>query len=172
MPEIGRPPLRNQELSALARKSLYERIPLTFTLVDGDPISFTRNWESDWPSILYAPVARAATRPVGLLMVGARTRHWYSTEEVGYVASLATSLASFVERVTGPLGRLTEEERSLSELIGQGLSNSEIAVALATDEDDVKQRIQTILGKLRLRSRRQIARLLPDRPARSGAYLL
>lgn len=171
-PDIGRRQPRTLELSELARKSLYERTPLTYTVVDADPITYSRHWESHWPTLLYVPVMPSALRPIGLLMVGARTRHWYSKAEIGYVQALAASLVAHVSSVTGPLGRLSAEELQLAELIGEGLSDAELALALESDEAAVQQAIQSILQKLKLRSRRQIARLLPGRLARTGSYFL
>lgn len=171
-PDIGRRQPRTLELSELARKSLYERTPLTYTVVDADPITYSRHWESHWPTLLYVPIMPSALRPVGLLMVGARTRHWYSKAEIGYVQALAASLVAYVSSVTGPLGRLNADELRITELIGESLSNAEIAIALESDEAAVQEAIRSILQKLKLRSRRQIARLLPGRPSRSGAYFL
>lgn len=171
-PDIGRRQPRTLELSELARRSLYERTPLTYTVVDAEPISYSSHWESHWPTLLYVPVMPAALRPVGLVMVGARTRHWYSKTEVGYVQALAASLLPHVSSVTGPLGRLSPEELRLVELIGEGLSDAELALALESEEGAVRQTVRTILQKLKLRSRRQIARLLPGRRTRTGSYFL
>lgn len=52
---------------------------------------------------------------------------------------------------------LTEKEKKLTALIAQGMSNREIAAALYLSEGTVRNYISTILDKLALRDRTQLA---------------
>lgn len=58
---------------------------------------------------------------------------------------------------------LTLRERRVAELIGRSLSNKEIARELSLSESTVKHHVHSILGKLQLGSRFQLARGVRDR---------
>src|SRR5947208_1719207 len=74
---------RTMDLSPLARRSLYERTTLAIcSYIEDGAISSLDDWELDWPSLIYAPVGLTQARPVGLLMIGSRKRHWYDQEDV------------------------------------------------------------------------------------------
>ena len=148
------------ELSPLARRCLYERHPLCVTSVVEAPADDT-DWEVDWPAILYVPVGLPNTRPVGIMILGSRTPHWYSQDEIDFVAALGISLTATVSAVTGPLGRLTSRERRFALLIAEGLSDQEIAVALALDDVAVRRASDSVLRKLEVRSRHEVRDLVP-----------
>jgi DNA-binding NarL/FixJ family response regulator len=56
-----------------------------------------------------------------------------------------------------PLGHLTDRERDVLRLIGEGRSNKEIAAALRLTEGTVKGYVSTVLGKLGVADRTQAA---------------
>ena len=57
----------------------------------------------------------------------------------------------------GPLAGLTEQERSTLELIGEGLSNRQIAGRMFVAEKTVKNHVSRVLAKLGMTSRTQVA---------------
>ena len=57
----------------------------------------------------------------------------------------------------GPLAGLTEQERTTLELIGEGLSNRQIAGRMFVAEKTVKNYVSHVLAKLGMTSRTQIA---------------
>lgn len=147
------------ELSPLARRCLYERHSLAVNSMV-DPREHEDDWEVHWPAIVYAPVGIADTRPVGLMIVGSATQHWYTQFEIDYVAALGIALTAAVSCLTGPLGRLTPRERRFAILIADGLSDEEIASALELDEVAARRASGHILRKLALRSRHEVRELV------------
>src|SRR5258708_6045540 len=85
-PPRGPPPLAAPPLPR-ARPCLCERRPLAGSRPGAGPPAepgHRPDWEMDWPALLYAPVGLPGRRPVGLLIVGARTGHWYHQQEIDY----------------------------------------------------------------------------------------
>lgn len=162
-PEPDRPFRRTRPLSRLARRCLHEGKPLTMNaLGSSQQPSEPVNWELDWPALLYAPVGMPGRRPVGLLILGSRTDHWYVPEEIDYVASLGVTLTSMALLVGGPVDRLRGSERHAAQLVSQGLSASEIAIALDLDRTGAQRLVARVLRKLALRSPRQLSELWPE----------
>ena len=147
------------DLSHLSRRCLFERHPIAVSSVV-DPVGYD-DWERDWPALIYVPVGLPKTRPVGILIVGASKEHWYTQEEIDYVAALGVTLTAAVNAVTGPLGRLTIEERHAAQLIAEGLSDPEVAHALAVDSEQARSLADSVLRKLSLRSRFELGDLFP-----------
>ena len=71
-------------------------------------------------------------------------------------AALLTRLRSAAPP-PGPLAELTEQERTTLELIGEGLSNRQIAGRMFVAEKTVKNYVSHVLAKLGMTSRTQIA---------------
>lgn len=87
-----------------------------------------------------------------------------AVKEVAAGRSLLDPLttARLLERVRNPAERdeladLSERERSVLELIGQGLSNKEIAQRLFVAEKTVKNHVTSVLSKLGMQRRTQAA---------------
>lgn len=147
------------QLSHLSRRCLFERHPIAVSSVV-DPIGYD-DWERDWPALIYVPIGIPKTRPVGLLIVGCGKEHWYTQDEIDYVAALGVTLTAAVSAVTGPLGRLSVQERHAAQLIAEGLSDAEMARALAVDGDAAHALADAVLRKLSLRSRFEVRELFP-----------
>lgn len=89
---------------------------------------------------------------------------------VGYLEKRAFDRQAFLRLVDralvavmhfGPLGDLTDREREVLELLGQGLSNREIAETLVISENTVKRHLKAIFAKLEVNNRAAaVARLL------------
>ena len=62
-----------------------------------------------------------------------------------------------------PLDRLTERQRAVAVLVAEGLSNSEIASRLYVSQGTVKSHLATVMRRLNIRSRTQLAILLNRR---------
>lgn len=163
-PEPDRPFRRTRPLSHLARRCLHEGKPVAVTALGASDRTSAEpvNWEMDWPSLLYAPVGMPARRPVGLLILGSRSDHWYVQEEIDYVASLGVTLTSMALSVGGPVERLRGNEWRAAQFVSQGLSASEIAVALDIDRSAAQRLVARVLRKLALRSPRQLSELWPE----------
>jgi two-component system NarL family response regulator len=58
------------------------------------------------------------------------------------------------------LNLLSVREREVAELLADGATNREIAERLVISENTVKNHVRNILGKLKLRNRREVANLL------------
>ncbi len=141
--EVSHRSLQGRPLMPLARRALYEKRPMVVNSViesSGPPNGY--HWELDWPAILYAPVGQLGVRPIGLLAVGCRRDHWYTEEDVAYAHSLGLILAPLVAALRGSLGRLTETEVEIAQLLSFGLSPQEIAHAVQLDG----RRVRTLVG--------------------------
>ena len=120
------------------------------------------NWELDWPSLLYVPVGMPGRRPVGLLILGSRSDHWYLQEEIDYAASIGIALTSMALSVGGPIERLRGNERRAARFMSQGFSAAEMAVALNLDGQSAQRLVARVLRKLALRSPRELTEVWPE----------
>lgn len=77
------------------------------------------------------------------------------------------TVAALLERVTAPsrqdpLAVLTDQERRILELVGEGLTNREIAGRMLLAEKTVKNYVSNVLAKLGLQRRTQVAVLATE----------
>jgi len=77
---------------------------------------------------------------------------------IEYALSLPLGPAGSVSKEQDEFGGLTEREREIVSLIGQGKSNGEIAVELVLSKRTVEKHVANILSKLELTSRTQMVR--------------
>ena len=70
-------------------------------------------------------------------------------------------------RTADPLDVLTEQERRILELIGEGLTNRQIGERLYLAEKTVKNHVSSVLAKLGLQRRTQAAVLIAGRRSRA-----
>ena len=147
--EINRRFLRRRPLMPLSRRALYEQKPMVVnTVFRSDESSIGYDWEQDWPALLYAPVGQRGHRPIGLLIIGCRSDHWYSDEDVAYAYSLGHLLAPLVTALRGPMSRLTEAESEVAHLLSCGLSAPEIARAIRIDDRQARTLVDHVTRKL------------------------
>ncbi|MER6902006.1 response regulator transcription factor, partial [Amycolatopsis sp. NPDC000740] len=86
-------------------------------------------------------------------------------------AALMAKLRDSAEKQRGPLSQLSEQERTLLALIGEGLTNRQISERMFLAEKTVKNYVSRLLTKLGMERRTQAAVLateLRGRPHRPG----
>jgi DNA-binding CsgD family transcriptional regulator len=171
--EMSRRFLQIRPLLPLSRRALYEKRPVVVNSVIELPNpSGGYDWELDWPALLYAPVGEIGQRPIGLLVVGCRQDHWYSEEDVQYVASLGVTLAPLVAALRGPLGRLNESENEVAQLLSYGLSEPEIAKVIKQDERRARVLVDAVAKKLKAVTASNTALSFTVRPVRRRGFRL
>ncbi|MGW6425502.1 response regulator [Nocardia sp. NPDC055053] len=77
-------------------------------------------------------------------------------------AALMAKLRSEAEEKAGPLATLTEQERTLLSLLGEGLTNRQIAARMFLAEKTVKNYVSRLLTKLGVERRTQAAVMAAD----------
>lgn len=84
-------------------------------------------------------------------------------------AALMAKLRSEAAEKSGPLATLTEQERTLLSLLGEGLTNRQIAARMFLAEKTVKNYVSRLLTKLGVERRTQAAVMAADldRPPRA-----
>lgn len=148
--EISRRLLETHALMPLSRRALYERKPAVVnSVVDSAQPGNDYAWEQDWPAILYAPVGELGKRPIGLLIIGCRSDHWYSEQDIAFAYTLGLSLAPMVLALRGPLSRLNDGETMAAHLLSHGFSVPEIARAMDVDEPRARNMVDSVRRKLR-----------------------
>ncbi|MFB7874481.1 MULTISPECIES: response regulator [unclassified Nocardia] len=77
-------------------------------------------------------------------------------------AALMAKLRAEAEEKTGPLSTLTDQERTLLALLGEGLTNRQIAARMFLAEKTVKNYVSRLLTKLGVQRRTQAAVMAAD----------
>jgi len=155
--EISRRLLQAHPLQPLSRRALFEQRPVVVNTV----FPYTTpaagfDWELDWPAIMYAPIGETGHRPIGLLVLGCRHDYWYSEEDVQYAIGLGTALAPIISSLRGPLGRMTEAEAVVVQLMSCGMSREEIAQAIKAGQVETDALISSVKRKLSQRAPHRI----------------
>jgi len=155
--EISRRLLQAHPLQPLSRRALFEQRPVVVNSV----FPYTTpaagfDWELDWPAIMYAPIGETGQRPIGLLVLGCRSDYWYSEEDVQYAIGLGTALAPIISSLRGPLGRMTEAEAEVVQLMSCGMSREEIAQAIKANQVETDALISSVKRKLSQRAPHRI----------------
>jgi non-specific serine/threonine protein kinase len=83
-------------------------------------------------------------------------------QAIEYALSLSLVSTALTTKTHEELGGLTEREREIVSLIGQGKTNGEIATELVLSKRTVEKHVANILSKLELTSRAQIVRWAVD----------
>ncbi len=147
--EVSRRFLQGRPLMPLARRALYEKRPLVLNSIFETLTTVNSyDWELDWPALLYTPIGELGRQPIGLLVIGCRQDHWYTEEDVAYAHTLGYSLASLVAALKRPLSRLREDEGEVLQLLSYGLSSSEIARAIRTDDRQARALVDRVIRKM------------------------
>ena len=90
------PGTRCTRVTTLARRCLQERIAVTVSSVwPYDPGERTRDWEMDWPALVYVPVT-ARRRTIGVLIVGSRVQSTYEPADVEFLSDLGEVLGPWL----------------------------------------------------------------------------
>ena len=160
---------------------------LDVRLPDGDGVTVCRNIRSQLPDLACLMLTSFADDDAlfDAVMAGAAgyvLKQIHGTDLVGAVRAVAAgqslldpaSTARMMQRLRDrtetpdPLAALTEQERRILELIGEGLTNRQIGEQIFLAEKTVKNYVSSLLAKLGLERRTQAAvlatRLLGDHP--------
>jgi len=151
---------------------------LDVRLPDGDGVSVCREIRSRLPEVACLMLTSFADDDAlfDAVMAGAAgyvLKQIHGTDLVGAVRTVASgqslldprSTARMLERLRAqaskkdPLGALSEQERRILELIGEGLTNRQIGERMFLAEKTVKNYVSNLLAKLDMQRRTQAAAL-------------
>jgi DNA-binding NarL/FixJ family response regulator len=153
---------------------------LDVRLPDGDGVSVCRDLRSERPDLKCLMLTSFADDEAlfDAIMAGASgyvLKQIRGTDLVGAVRTVAAggslldpkAAAAVMERLrtpkaADPLAGLTEQERRILELIGEGLTNREIGQRMFLAEKTVKNYVSNLLSKLGLQRRTQVAVLATE----------
>jgi DNA-binding NarL/FixJ family response regulator len=153
---------------------------LDVRLPDGDGVSVCRELRSDRPDLQCLMLTSFADDEAlfDAIMAGAAgyvLKQIRGTDLVGAVRTVAAggslldprAAAAVMERMrtpraADPLAALTEQERRILDLIGEGLTNRQIAERMFLAEKTVKNYVSNLLSKLGLQRRTQAAVLATE----------
>ena len=113
----------------------------------------TRRFMTAGPTaVIHADLDGDGTLDIALLDPAAgRVLVWLGDDRTGYTASGGTPA-----RVEGPVERLTRRETEVAALIAAGYTDGEIARMLGIGRRTAETHASRVLGKLELRSRREL----------------
>ena len=151
---------------------------LDVRLPDGDGVTVCRNIRSQLPDLACLMLTSFADDDAlfDAVMAGAAgyvLKQIHGTDLVGAVRAVAAgqslldpaSTARMMQRLRDrtetpdPLAALTEQERRILELIGEGLTNRQIGEQIFLAEKTVKNYVSSMLTKLDMKRRTQVAAL-------------
>jgi DNA-binding NarL/FixJ family response regulator len=153
---------------------------LDVRLPDGDGVSVCRQLRSDRPELQCLMLTSFADDEAlfDAILAGAAgyvLKQIRGTDLIGAVRTVAgggslldpRAAAAVMERMrtpraADPLASLTDQERRILELIGEGLTNRQIAERMFLAEKTVKNYVSNLLSKLGLQRRTQVAVLAAD----------
>jgi DNA-binding NarL/FixJ family response regulator len=156
---------------------------LDVRLPDGDGVTVCRELRSQFPDLACLMLTSFSDDEalVGAVMAGASgyvLKDIRGGDLVGAVRTVAAGgslldarstaqvLARMRERPTDPLDVLTDQERKILELIGEGLTNRQIGERMFLAEKTVKNHVSSVLAKLGLQRRTQAAVLVTEQKRR------
>ena len=160
---------------------------LDVRLPDGNGVSVCRDLRSDMPKLACLMLTSFADDEAlfDAIMAGAAgyvLKQIRGNDLVGAVRTVAAggslldpkAAAAVMERMRAPkpadpLAALTDQERRILDLIGEGLTNRQIGERMFLAEKTVKNYVSSVLSKLGLQRRTQVAVLATEvrRPERS-----
>ena len=151
---------------------------LDIRLPDGDGVSVCREIRAEMPQVsclmltsfpddeaLYESIVAGASGYILKQVAGADLVGAIKAVAAGHSIIDPVTTARVMERLRSdprsrdPLYSLTDQERRILKLIGEGLTNRQIAERLFLAEKTVKNYVSTLLGKLGMRRRTQAAML-------------
>lgn len=160
---------------------------LDVRLPDGDGVSVCREIRSRLPEVACLMLTSFADDDAlfDAVMAGAAgyvLKQIHGTDLVGAVRTVASgqslldprSTARMLERLReqaskkDPLAALSDQERRILELIGEGLTNRQIGERMYLAEKTVKNYVSNLLAKLDMQRRTQAAALAAQLKAESG----
>jgi DNA-binding NarL/FixJ family response regulator len=160
---------------------------LDVRLPDGDGVSVCREIRSQLPEVACLMLTSFADDDAlfDAVMAGAAgyvLKQIHGTDLVGAVRTVASgqslldprSTARMLERLReqankkDPLAALSDQERRILELIGEGLTNRQIGERMYLAEKTVKNYVSNLLAKLDMQRRTQAAALAAQLKAESG----
>ena len=154
---------------------------LDVRLPDGDGVTVCRDLRSEMPELRCLMLTSFADDEAlfGAIMAGAAgyvLKQIRGTDLVGAVRTVASGQSLLDPRTTArvlermrttsaaadPLAELSEQERTVLELIGEGLTNREIGKRMFLAEKTIKNYVSHLLAKLGLQRRTQAAILATE----------
>jgi two-component system, NarL family, response regulator DevR len=162
---------------------------LDVRLPDGDGVSVCRDLRSQLPDLACLMLTSFADDEalVDAIMAGASgyvLKQIHGTDLVNAIRTVAAgqsmldagTTAQVMERLRAgsrthdPLSSLSEQERRILDLIGEGLTNRQIGERIFLAEKTVKNYVSNLLGKLGLQRRTQAAVLVSKVRGRSTGF--